>query len=70
MPDPGSHKYDIKRTRLRDEYENVEGVPDQRADRAANQELQQQYPPRRPDDDRAAGPLGQRPSGRPARRSK
>lgn len=45
MPDPGSHKYDIKRTRLRDKYETDEGVPEQRADEAANDELQREYPP-------------------------
>ncbi|GAA4845293.1 YbhB/YbcL family Raf kinase inhibitor-like protein [Saccharopolyspora rosea] len=65
MPDPGSHKYDVKRARRRAEYENREGVPDQRADRAANEDLQQVHPPRRPADDRAAGPLGERPSGEP-----
>jgi Raf kinase inhibitor-like YbhB/YbcL family protein len=34
MPNPGSHRYDIKRTRLRGRYDH-HGVPDQHADRAA-----------------------------------
>lgn len=48
MPDPGSHKYDIKRTRRRNDYES-EGVPDQHADDAANRDLQRAYPPRQPE---------------------
>jgi hypothetical protein len=60
MPNPGSHRYDIKRTRLRGEYDDG-GVPDQNADRAANEELQRDYPPRPVGDpDRAAGPYGER----------
>lgn len=43
MPEPGSHKYDIKRARLREQYEN-EGVNDQRADQAANEQLQHSFP--------------------------
>jgi|GEM_PF-1256407 len=60
MPNPGSHRYDIKRTRLRSEYDDG-GVPDQNADRAANEELQRDYPPRPlGEPDRAAGPYGER----------
>jgi Raf kinase inhibitor-like YbhB/YbcL family protein len=59
MPDPGSHAYDIKRTRLRAQYDDS-GTPDQHADRAANEQLQREHPPRRPDDPRADGPLGAR----------
>jgi Raf kinase inhibitor-like YbhB/YbcL family protein len=64
MPDPGSHRYDIQRTRLRDRYDN-DGVPDQHADRAANDELQREHPPRPlGDPERAAGPLGHRGTSR------
>ncbi|MBB5802600.1 Raf kinase inhibitor-like YbhB/YbcL family protein [Saccharothrix ecbatanensis] len=56
MPDPGSHAYDVRRTRLRAEYDD-QGVPDQRADRAANEELQRDHPPRAVGE-RAAGPPG------------
>jgi Raf kinase inhibitor-like YbhB/YbcL family protein len=56
VPDPGSHAYDVRRTRLRAEYDDS-GVPDQHADRAANDELQRDHPPR-PVGDRAAGPSG------------
>ncbi|MDD4867282.1 MAG: YbhB/YbcL family Raf kinase inhibitor-like protein [Mycobacterium sp.] len=60
MPNPGSHRYDIERTRLRGEYDD-HGVPDQHADRAANEQLQQDNPPRTlGDPDRAAGPSGNR----------
>lgn len=45
MPNPSSHQYDIKRTRLRDEYDE-RVAPDQGADRAANEELQRGDPPR------------------------
>jgi Raf kinase inhibitor-like YbhB/YbcL family protein len=61
MPDPGSHTYDVRRTRLRAEYDD-HGVPDGHADAAANAELQRENPPRRVgDQDRAAGPEGERP---------
>jgi Raf kinase inhibitor-like YbhB/YbcL family protein len=64
MPNPGSHRYDIKRTRLRDEYDN-HGVPDQHADHAANEELQRDHPPRPlGDPERAAGPSGTRGTSR------
>lgn len=60
MPDPGSHKYDVKRTRLRAEYDDS-GVPDEHADAAANAELQREHPPTRVGDPvRAAGPRGER----------
>lgn len=62
MPEPGSHKYDIKRTRLRDEYDE-HGVPSKQADpdRAANERLQRDNPPVKVGDpDRAAGPKGTR----------
>jgi Raf kinase inhibitor-like YbhB/YbcL family protein len=65
MPDPGSHKYDVQRTRLRAEYDD-HGVPDQHADAAANAELQREHPPVRVGDpDRAAGPKGERPPAGP-----
>jgi Raf kinase inhibitor-like YbhB/YbcL family protein len=65
MPAPGSHKYDVKRTRLRAEYDD-HGVPDQHADEAANAELHREHPPRRVGDpDRAAGPKGERPPAGP-----
>ncbi|MPY85261.1 MAG: YbhB/YbcL family Raf kinase inhibitor-like protein [Actinophytocola sp.] len=64
MPDPSSHQYDIKRTRLRAEYDE-EVVPDQGADAEANRTLQRDYPPRRKGDpDRAAGPKGDRGTSR------
>ncbi|GGS31198.1 YbhB/YbcL family Raf kinase inhibitor-like protein [Actinokineospora fastidiosa] len=56
MPDPGSHRYDIRRTRLRGELDD-HGVPDQNADDAANELLQREHPPR-PVGERAGGPLG------------
>jgi hypothetical protein len=61
MPDPGSHGYDVARTRLRADYDD-HGVPDGHADDAANAELQREHPPRRVGDpERAAGPKGERP---------
>jgi Raf kinase inhibitor-like YbhB/YbcL family protein len=67
MPDPGSHGFDIKRTRVRGAYErdHVLSVPDQHADEAARADLERDHPPRRPDDDRAAGPLSERPPSGP-----
>lgn len=60
MPNPGSHSYDIKRTRLRAEFDD-HGTPDQHADRAANEQLQREHPPRPVGDpERAAGPTGTR----------
>jgi hypothetical protein len=60
MPDPGSHAFDVKRTRLRGELERdaVPSVPDQHADEQARAQLVREHPPRRPDDPRAAGPTG------------
>ncbi|MBC3191069.1 YbhB/YbcL family Raf kinase inhibitor-like protein [Pseudonocardia sp. C8] len=62
MPNPGSHSYDVKRTRLRDRYDD-EGTlhtNDGKADRAANAELEREHPPRTlGDPDRAAGPRGE-----------
>ncbi|WP_280460503.1 YbhB/YbcL family Raf kinase inhibitor-like protein [Nocardia carnea] len=64
MPNPGSHQYDVKRTRLRGEFDN-EGVPYQHADDAANAELQKDHPPVAVGDpDRAAGPAGARGTSR------
>ncbi|MCP2164269.1 YbhB/YbcL family Raf kinase inhibitor-like protein [Goodfellowiella coeruleoviolacea] len=63
MPDPGSHGYDVRRTRLRSDHEK-HGIPDQRADEEANAELEQEHPPRRPDDERAGGPRGVRGTSR------
>ncbi|SFO43685.1 hypothetical protein SAMN05216207_105811 [Pseudonocardia ammonioxydans] len=63
MPDPGSHAYDVKRTRLRAQYddEGTRHTNDGKADRAANAELERDYPPRTlGDPDRAAGPRGER----------
>jgi hypothetical protein len=39
MPRPGSHKYDIKRTRLRNQLDD-HGFPDGQADELANEILQ------------------------------
>ncbi|TWE28933.1 hypothetical protein FHX69_1602 [Prauserella muralis] len=64
MPDPGSHSYDIKRTRLRAEYDETV-APDQHADRAANERLERDHPPRpKGDPERAAGPKGNRGTSR------
>lgn len=60
MPDPSSHTYDNKRARLRKRYED-QGVPDEHADKAANEELQREHPPRKePPIDRAFGPKAER----------
>jgi Raf kinase inhibitor-like YbhB/YbcL family protein len=60
MPNPGSHAFDNKRTRLRDQLENaaVPAVPDQHADDEARAELERDNPPRLVDSPRAAGPAG------------
>jgi Raf kinase inhibitor-like YbhB/YbcL family protein len=64
MPNPGSHRYDIKRARLRNEYDD-HGVPDQHADQAANEELQRDHPAQPVGDpERAAGPYGTRSTSR------
>jgi hypothetical protein len=39
MPRPGSHKYDVKRTRLRNQLDD-HGFPDKQADELANEILQ------------------------------
>lgn len=58
MPDPGSHAFDVQRTRRRAEYDDT-GVPDENADRAAREELEREHPPvPKGDPERAAGPLG------------
>ena len=64
MPTPGSHSYDVQRTRLRGKLDD-EGIPDQHADQAANEILQRQNTAPNPGayDDRAAGPYGERGGG-------
>jgi Raf kinase inhibitor-like YbhB/YbcL family protein len=58
MPDPGSHAFDVQRTRRRAEYDDT-GTPDENADRAARDELEREHPPvPKGDPDRAAGPRG------------
>ncbi|MDQ3944267.1 MAG: hypothetical protein M3357_03780 [Actinomycetota bacterium] len=39
MPRPGSHKYDVKRARIRNALDDS-GVPDKQADKLANEILQ------------------------------
>jgi Raf kinase inhibitor-like YbhB/YbcL family protein len=56
MPNPGTHHYDVERSRLRNRYEQ-HGVPDQHADRAANKQLERDNPPQ-PQGWRTAGPPG------------
>jgi Raf kinase inhibitor-like YbhB/YbcL family protein len=60
MPTPGSHRYDVQRTRLRAELDD-EGVNDQKADEAANAILQKGNDAVSPaaQTDRAAGPYGE-----------
>lgn len=61
MPRPGSHKYDIKRARVRKRLEDEGAAPDAAADERANRELQRdagQQPQRA--SDRAAGPKAER----------
>ncbi|MDR7304254.1 YbhB/YbcL family Raf kinase inhibitor-like protein [Haloactinomyces albus] len=62
MPEPGSHKYDIKRARLRNDYEK-HGVPDQRADEAASEQLHRDNP--LPTDPRTGEPAGRSHPGEP-----
>ena len=61
MPTPGSHAYDVQRTRKRAELDD-QGVPDQNATDAANEQLQSDGPSQHvaADDDRARGPKGER----------
>lgn len=64
MPTPGSHSYDVQRTRLRGRLES-EGVNDKNADQAANRIMQRDNPgtPPAARSDRAAGPYGERTAG-------
>ena len=64
MPTPGSHSYDVRRTRLRGKLDN-EGIPDQHADAASNEILQQENTAVSPGlrTDRARGPYGERTPG-------
>ena len=57
MPEPGSHGYDVKRTRLRGEIDD-QGVPDQHADQEANRRLRGDEPGASPsmETERAGGP--------------
>ena len=59
MPTPGSHSYDVKRTRLRDELDNS-GTPDKNATEAANAELQEDGNDAQAPNERAYGPKGER----------
>src|SRR4051812_33463443 len=61
MPEPGSHTYDVARTRLRAQYDDdgTQNTNDGKADAAANADLQRDNPPvTLGDPDRAAGPRG------------
>src|SRR3954453_13034483 len=61
MPNPGSHAYDVARTRLRAQYDDdgTQNTNDGKADDAANAELQRDNPPvTLGDPDRGAGPRG------------
>jgi Raf kinase inhibitor-like YbhB/YbcL family protein len=60
MPEPGSHAFDVERTRRRGELERdaAPSVPDQHADEAARQELERDNPPRLVPGPRAPGPAG------------
>lgn len=62
MPEPGSHKYDIKRARLRDDYEST-GVNDQQADEATAEDLHRRFPA--PRDPKTGEPAGRRTPGEP-----
>src|SRR5215212_2159511 len=64
MPTPGSHSYDVQRTRLRGRLES-EGVNDKNADETANRIMQRDNTATSPAarDDRAAGPYGERTAG-------
>jgi Raf kinase inhibitor-like YbhB/YbcL family protein len=63
MPEPGSHAYDVQRTRLRAELDD-QGIPDGRADEEANRRLRGPEPHPSPsmETERAGGPLGDNPS--------
>lgn len=64
MPTPGSHTYDVQRTRLRGRLES-EGVNDKNADQQANAAMRRQSDavPPGAQSDRAAGPYGERGGG-------
>jgi Raf kinase inhibitor-like YbhB/YbcL family protein len=64
MPTPGSHAYDLKRSRLRSRLED-EGIPDQRADEKAADMMKRDVGAENPAarSDRAAGPLGEQGGG-------
>lgn len=69
MPDPGSHAFDVQRTRRRAEYDDT-GTPDQHADRAAREELERDHPPvPKGDPERAAGPRGDGQGGQAVEKS-
>lgn len=59
MPTPGSHGYDVQRTRLRGKLE-TEGVNDKNADELANRIMQRDDQTTSPGllSERAAGPYG------------
>lgn len=60
VPKPGSNDYDVHRARLRKEYEDS-GIPDDKANEAANESLQRDRRNRpRVETDRALGPKGNR----------
>ncbi|WP_019876700.1 hypothetical protein [Sporichthya polymorpha] len=63
MPNPGSRAYDTQRARRRDEADN-RGIPDQKANEVAKQELADAGisggPDPAKDTDRARGPKGER----------
>jgi Raf kinase inhibitor-like YbhB/YbcL family protein len=64
MPTPGSHAYDLKRSRLRGRLED-EGVPDKEADERAGDILKRDVEAANPAarSDRAAGPYGEERGG-------
>jgi Raf kinase inhibitor-like YbhB/YbcL family protein len=64
MPTPGSHAYDLERSRLRSRLEN-EGVPDEQADERAADILKRgvEAPNPAARSDRAAGPYGEEGGG-------
>jgi Raf kinase inhibitor-like YbhB/YbcL family protein len=61
VPQPGSHRYDIRRARLRDEIDD-QGTPDAHATAEANRRLRGQDPHPSPaaETERAMGPAGER----------
>jgi Raf kinase inhibitor-like YbhB/YbcL family protein len=63
MPEPGSHAYDVQRSRLRSQLED-EGINDQHADEEANRRLRGDTPHPSPsmETERAGGPAGDNPS--------